>query len=153
MRQRHIGTVGVTQGAYRSTPENEALAAAEPDDPAAGDGGAPAETDPDGAQVVSERAGRLVLKTLAGAGGSDALSSAREAVSAHHGNNYLPLLEGHYRSGRAALFTLLDAVGLGATSADRAVLGVVEFIRANRRGPASSSTSGSPSSGTGGRSC
>ena len=43
--------------------------------------------------VVAERAGRMVLKTLADAGGVVGLSTAYEAVAAHHGNNYLPLLE------------------------------------------------------------
>jgi hypothetical protein len=43
-------------------------------------------------------AGRLVLKTLERAGGVEALSAAHEAVAAHHGNNYLPLLDQHYRS-------------------------------------------------------
>ncbi len=82
--------------------------------------------------VVAERAGRLVLKTLAAAGGVEALSASHEAVSAHHGNNYLPLLARYYSSHRAALFTLLDTLGLEATSADRSVLDAVEFIRANR---------------------
>lgn len=42
--------------------------------------------------AAAERAGRLVLKTLEQAGGLEALASAHEAISAHHGNNYLPLL-------------------------------------------------------------
>ncbi|MDR7304480.1 Tn3 family transposase [Haloactinomyces albus] len=81
---------------------------------------------------VEERAGRLVLKTLADAGGIDELATAAEAVSAYHGNNYLPLLERFYRSHRPVLFTLVDAIELEATSADRSVLDAVEFIRANR---------------------
>jgi TnpA family transposase len=83
-------------------------------------------------EVVAERAGRWVLKALAQAGGLDVLATAHEAVSAHHGNNYLPLLERHYRSHRPVLFTLLDAVELEATSAERSVLDAVAFIRANR---------------------
>ncbi len=67
--------------------------------------------------VVCERAGRMVLKTLAEAGGVAELSSTHEAVSAHHGNNYTPLMEHYYRSHRPVLFALLDAV---------------EFLRANR---------------------
>jgi len=70
---------------------------------------------------VSQRAGRLVIKTLAAAGGLAALSGAHEAVSAHHGNNYAPLVERFYRSHRPALFTLLDAVVLEPTSTDRRV--------------------------------
>lgn len=86
-----------------------------------------------GADVeVAERAGRLVLKALDDAGGLEELTSAHEAVSAYHGNNYLPLVERFYRSHRPVLLTLVDAIVLEATSADRSVLAAVEFIRANR---------------------
>ncbi len=91
----------------------------------AGDGAGPA-------AVVAERAGRLLLKTLAAAGGVEQLSAAHEVVSAHHGNNYLPLLEGFYKSHRSALFTLLDTLELEATSADHGVADAVEFLRAIR---------------------
>ncbi|MFG1711069.1 hypothetical protein ACFLIM_48725 [Nonomuraea sp. M3C6] len=47
----------------------------------------------------------------------EALAGAHEAISAHHGNNYLPLLEQYYSSHRAALFTLLDAIELEANMA------------------------------------
>lgn len=57
---------------------------------------------------VAERAGRLLLKTLESADGLQQLSAAHEAVSAYHGNYYLPLLEGFYRSHRPALFTQVD---------------------------------------------
>ncbi|GAB2451069.1 hypothetical protein GCM10027262_75360 [Nocardia tengchongensis] len=50
----------------------------------AGDGAGPA-------AAVAERAGRLLLKTLAAAGGVE--QCRRRMRSAHHGNNYLPLLE------------------------------------------------------------
>ena len=40
-------------------------------------------------------------------------------MAAFHGNNYLPLLEAFYRSHRAVLFTLVDAIELEATSAER----------------------------------
>lgn len=81
---------------------------------------------------AAEHAGRLVLKTLEQAGGVEALTAAHEAVSAHHGNNYFPLLDQHYRSHRSALFTLVEAVELEATSADRSVLEAVEFLTALR---------------------
>ena len=41
---------------------------------------------------VFERAGQLMLKVLDAGGGVEQLSAAHEAVAAHHGNNYLPLL-------------------------------------------------------------
>jgi hypothetical protein len=74
-------------------------------------GPAGAETEP--VTVVAERAGRMVLKTLADAGGVVGLSTAYEALAAHHGNNYLPLLEPFYRSHRAALFTFGGHPGFG----------------------------------------
>lgn len=88
--------------------------------------------DPVPARAAEASAGRLVLKTLERAGGVEALSAAHEAVAAHHGNNYLPLLDQHYRSHRSALFTLIDAIELEATSADRSVTDAVEFLRALR---------------------
>ncbi len=81
--------------------------------------------------VVCERAGRMVLKTLSDAGGVQALSSTHEAVSAHHGNNYAPLMERYYRSHRPVLFELLDVLELQATSTDHSVLEAVGFLRAN----------------------
>lgn len=86
--------------------------------------------DPIGA--VCERAGRVVLQTLAQAGGVAALSSTHEAVSAHHGNNWAPLMERYCRSHRSVLFELLDTLDLEATSTDRTVLDAVEFLKANR---------------------
>ena len=121
--ERLIGVFGeVLAGAREATapPDRDHRNAAG----AGGDPGADAE--------VAERAGRLLLKTLEAAGGVEQLSAAHEAVSAYHGNNYLPLLEGFYRSHRPALFTLVDALEMTSTTADRSVLDAVEFIRANR---------------------
>jgi hypothetical protein len=117
--ERLIGVLGDVVAAAR-----EATAVADPD-PGTGEPGQPAEG-------LEERTGRLVLKTLADAGGIDALAGAAEAVSAYHGNNYLPLLERFYRSHRPVPFTLVDAIELEAASTDRSVLDAVEFIRANR---------------------
>ncbi|MEV4250695.1 hypothetical protein AB0J63_45785 [Streptosporangium canum] len=83
-------------------------------------------------EAVAERAGRLVLKALEQAGGLEALAAAHEAVSAHHGNNYLPLLDQHYRSHRSALFTLVESIELESTNADRSVLDAVEYLQAQR---------------------
>ena len=96
--------------------------------PTAGPG---AVSDSDGEQA-ERRAGVLVLKALESGGGLERLSAAHEAVAAHHGNNYLPLLERYYKSHRPVLFTLVDALELEPTSAERGVLEAVEFIRANR---------------------
>ncbi|MBA8963193.1 hypothetical protein JOJ86_004409 [Rhodococcus percolatus] len=122
--ERLIGVLGdVLAGAREATT---------PPDPDPGDDGPPPAAGA-GAEVdVAERAGRLLLKTLNAAGGLEQLSAAHEAVSAYHGNNYLPLLERFYRSHRPALFTLADALDMVPTTADRSVLDAVEFIRANR---------------------
>jgi len=82
--------------------------------------------------AVCERAGRMVLKTLTDAGGVVALSTAHETVSAHHGNNPIPLMERYYRSHRTALFALLEVLELEATSTDRSIIDAVEVLRANR---------------------
>ncbi|MFI6803156.1 hypothetical protein [Streptosporangium canum] len=105
----------------------EEVASAESNGDASVEGRAP------DAREVAQRAGRLVLKTLEKAGGVEMLAAAHEAVSAHHGNNYLPLLEQYYGSHRAALFTLVNAITLESTSADRSVVDAVEFLRAARR--------------------
>jgi hypothetical protein len=120
--ERLIGVFGEVLAGAR-----EATAPAE-----AGQSTAPAAGDVVVGVDVAERAGRLLLKTLDAAGGLEELSLAHEAVSAYHGNNYLPLLEGFYRSHRPALFTLVDALEMTSTTADRSVLDAVEFIRANR---------------------
>lgn len=85
---------------------------------------------------AEEAAGRLVLKTLERAGGVESLSAAHEAVAAHHGNNYLPLLDRHYRSHRSALFTLVDAIELESTSAERSVVDAVAYLRELRNAKA-----------------
>jgi TnpA family transposase len=82
---------------------------------------------------VCERTGRLVLAALNDAGGIRRLAADHETVSAHHGNNYAPLMEQVYRSHRAALFTLLDVLELQATSADGSVLDAVAFLKTTRR--------------------
>jgi len=81
---------------------------------------------------LARRTGVLVLKALAEGGGVARLSAAHEAVAAHHGNNYLPLCEQYYKSHRPAMFTFADAVVFEATSAERAVLDALEFVKTLR---------------------
>ncbi len=78
------------------------------------------------------RAGRLVLGALGSAGGMAELSAAHEAVSAHHGNNHLPLVERFYRSSRSALFDVLELLVLTPTSADHSVAKAVRFLAGMR---------------------
>lgn len=81
---------------------------------------------------VLERAGALMLGPLAAAGGVAKVSAEHAEISAHHGNNYMPLLARHFRSHRSALFDLVDALGFESTSADRSVLAALRFIRSHR---------------------
>jgi hypothetical protein len=97
---------------------------------AGGEQAAPVEAEP--IAVVAERTGRMLLKTLHEAGGVAGLSAAHEEVSAHHGNNYTPLMERYYRSHRAALFAMLEVLELEPASTDRAVTDAVAVLRANR---------------------
>ena len=101
-------------------------------DAAPGDASGADEAGRDADAETARRTGLLVLKALAEGGGVERLSAAHEAVAAHHGNNYLPLLEAYYKSHRPVLFTLVDAIELEATSAELAVLDALEFVRANR---------------------
>ena len=52
-----------------------------------------------------------------------------DAVTAHHGNNHVPLVARHFRKDRAAMLTMLDALCLEATSADTSVLDLLEHVR------------------------
>jgi TnpA family transposase len=83
-------------------------------------------------QALHERAGALMLRPLEQAGGVRRVSAEHEALAAHHGNDYLPLLARHYRSHRTVLFGLLDVLQLEATTADRTVLDAAAFLKANR---------------------
>ena len=99
-------------------------------------GSGPSATDPrfDGwveiGREVHERAGGLMLAPLAEAGGVTRVYSEHAALSAHHGNNYLPLLERHYRSHRSVLLDLIAQLDFVATSADDSVLSALDFLKA-----------------------
>lgn len=90
----------------------------------------PADGEPD--PVVFERAGELMLKPLDDAGGVAQVSAEHAEISAHHGNNYMPLLADRFRSHRKALFDLADTIEFEPTSADSSVLDALQFIRNNR---------------------
>lgn len=125
--ERLLGVFGEVLAAAREASADAALPGAVVDGPDGAGAGTPTDE-----RQAAEHAGRLVLKRLEQAGGVEALTASHEAVSAHHGNNYFPLLDQHYRSHRSALFTLVEAVELEATSADRSVLEAVEFLTALR---------------------
>ncbi len=89
--ERLIGVLGDVLAGTRE-------ATAPPETSSGGDGSPPSLLPTATDEEVAERAGRSLLKTLESTGGLEQLSAAHEAVSAYHGNNYLPLLEGFYRS-------------------------------------------------------
>ena len=86
----------------------------------------------DATEEVCARAGRLVLGALGQAGGVAALSAAHETVTAHHGNNNLPLVERFCRSSRPALSGVLEVLVLRPASADTSLLAAIRFLRASR---------------------
>jgi hypothetical protein len=62
-------------------------------------------------RAETERLIGVLGEVLEDAGGIDELATAQEAVSAYHGNNYLPLLERFYRSHRPVLPGRRDRAG------------------------------------------
>ncbi len=68
---------------------------------------------------------RRVLDTH---GGTEVLTESYEAVSAHHGNNYLPLLWSYYRSHRSTLFRMVRSLQLRPTTQDRRLVAALEFL-------------------------
>ena len=56
---------------------------------------------------------------------------AHETVTAHHGNDYLPLAERFCRASRPALFGVLDVLVLRSASADTSLLDAIRFLRAS----------------------
>ncbi len=79
-----------------------------------------------------ERAGALMLRPLAAAGGVAKVSAEHAEISAHQGNNYTPLLARRFRSHRSAIFDLVAALELESTSAENSVLQALRFIQSHR---------------------
>lgn len=69
-------------------------------------------------------------------GGVEYLSSECDAIKAHKGNNYLPLLWRFYKSHRSAFFRLIYVIQLESTSTDQTLIKAVQFLKdnAHRRG-------------------
>jgi TnpA family transposase len=82
--------------------------------------------------AVHAECGKAVLERLEKAGGLAKLSEDHELVSAHHGDNYAPLMRRHFRSHRKVLLDLTETLSMVATSTDDTVLQAVEFCQAMR---------------------
>jgi TnpA family transposase len=73
----------------------------------------------------------LARETVERAGGFDAELADIEAVSAHHANNWMPLVARHCRRDRSTMFAFARAVEFEATSADRSVLDALDHALAH----------------------
>lgn len=75
-------------------------------------------------------AGRRVKEVVAPRGGPGRLLADCVAVSAYHGDNYLPLLWRFYRGQRGVLFRLVRALHFTSTSQDRSLIKALELLLA-----------------------
>jgi hypothetical protein len=80
----------------------------------------------------AHQAGKALLATIDANGGLAELRAEHEALTAHHHNNYLPLLDRFYRSHRPLLLRLASVLVLEPTSTDRRLLDALEFVLANQ---------------------
>jgi TnpA family transposase len=87
--------------------------------------------DPRGEAADEAAALQLARATVEEAGGFDAELADIEAVSAHHANNYMPLVSRHWRRDRSTMYAFVRTVDLEATSADRSVLDAIEHALAH----------------------
>ena len=86
--------------------------------------------DPDGPAAAKERAALAsARKAVEAAGGFGAQYSDIDKVTAHHGDNHVPLVARHFRNDRAAMLAMAGALRLRATSADTSVLDLLGYVR------------------------
>jgi TnpA family transposase len=86
--------------------------------------------DPDGPAGAQEQAALAAARTaVTSAGGFIAQYNDIDKVTAHHGDNHVPLVARHFRNDRAAMLAMVGALALEATSADRSVLDLLEHVR------------------------
>ncbi len=79
------------------------------------------------------RFGRDVRRLLAVSGGLDKLRDDCNAIAAHRGNNYLPLLERFYRPHRSLLFSLISALDIHSATQDTSLIDAFQFALAHQR--------------------
>ena len=78
------------------------------------------------------RTGKALLETIEANGGLLDLLTEHEALAAHHGDNYLPLLERFYRSSRSLLLRLVSVIEFEPASTDRRLLDALALVKANQ---------------------
>ncbi|MGH2722397.1 MAG: DUF4158 domain-containing protein, partial [Actinomycetota bacterium] len=78
-------------------------------------------------------AGRAVKGVAEARGGVASLREDCEAVSAYHGDNYLPLLWRFYKSHRPTLFQIARVLTLRSTSQDHTLMRALDFLLEHER--------------------
>jgi len=76
--------------------------------------------------------GTEVRSILSHYGGIETLMEQYQQVQAYHHHNYLPLLWDIHRPHRAALFQLIEQLGIHSATRDRSVLAALDFICEHR---------------------
>jgi hypothetical protein len=79
--------------------------------------------------AAQQAALEMARETVDAAGGFAGPYSDIDKVSAHHGDNHVPLVARHFRKDRAAMLAMVGALDLEATSADASVLELLDYIR------------------------
>ena len=78
-------------------------------------------------------AGREIRRLVSQRGNIDALQEDCNAIAAHSGDNYLPLLWPYYKSHRPTLLRMARLLDLKSTTEDRSLIDALELILAHER--------------------
>lgn len=78
-------------------------------------------------------AGREIRRLVGQRGSIDALQEDCNAIAAHSGDNYLPLLWPYYKSHRPTLLRMVRMLDLKTTTEDRSLIDALELILAQER--------------------
>lgn len=78
-------------------------------------------------------AGREIRRLVDAHGGAQNLQADCQAIAAHSGDNYLPLLWPFYKSHRATILRMVRMLELTSTTEDRSVVGAIEQVLAQDR--------------------
>src|ERR1022692_4228437 len=71
----------------------------------------------------------MARKTVEAAGGFPEELARIDGVRATHGDNHVPLVARHFRKDRASMLAMVGVLDLEATSADRSVLQLLDYMR------------------------
>lgn len=78
-------------------------------------------------------AGREIRRLVGQRGSIDTLQEDCNAIAAHSGDNYLPLLWPYYKSHRPTLLRMVRILNLKSTTEDRSLIDALELILAQER--------------------